>query len=34
VLRRYVINCLYGKVRMERIGYLQFVHDTYYHIES
>lgn len=24
-LRRYVINCLYGKVRMERIGYLQFV---------
>ena len=27
VLRRYVINCLYGKVRMERIGYSQFVHD-------
>lgn len=25
VLRRYVIICLYGKVRMERIGYLQFV---------
>ena len=34
VLRRYVINCLYGKVRMERIGYIQFVHDTYYHIKS
>ena len=25
VLRRCVINCLYGKVRMELIGYIQFV---------